>query len=638
MTQFKLRDNKDPDDKRRVVALPPAAPARHAADTVVAFSDSRIFQPLEATQQFLASSRRRVCRRTRRVRRMSLRTARRRVERSLRRKVGRRALRRLERSGRTRTAARAEDFAVAALGARSPGAALAALLIAHEEDPRDGRHLIGAAALLGPLGMPNEAIAFATAGDRLVRRTIRRRGRRWARRHRAELEPFGVSQRALAYNARGYALITLGREREALRLLRRAARSEPLFAEARRNVAVAELCRGRTQVAAQAYRQAVHRQQLGQTVGGPQAGGQQLSERYPPEEVFDLSMGVEAELPPVEYPETPEAAAASHDALDGQGKARDREAHELRMQAVGIQPNLPETTAGRLRWADLNGAIGEWEADPELKAGFDGIVAQSQALSDFAGRHFDEARRQFSACEAAHPKDFEAEKQCSRDWCIPATAARHEQWLPDVRRLDAATRAWGRAYYRRQTGLAANFADENARDTSVLWSRGHLVDVYATYLLTTGATSWTFVVDLLKEDCVPQPAGSGGETGDEDLPSVPACPPELKALKLTIKLGVFDLGVNCEQVEAKVAGAGVIAPFAQVEYRFRDGQTTVYGGVEGKAGFASADAGIYVSFDAQGNVGDVGARASTGGSAGGGPIGLGAGGESLNWSFAPALL
>lgn len=115
----------------------------------------------------------------------------------------------------------------AALFAMAKGnrlATAAVLLRSVERNPKDVTSLVNLAGVIAPMGAPNEALALLDEADRLG------------------TEPttaWGLNPKAVKLNARGYALMGVGKNKEAEVVLKQAVILEPQLAEAGRNLAAA---------------------------------------------------------------------------------------------------------------------------------------------------------------------------------------------------------------------------------------------------------------------------------------------------------------------------------------------------------------------------------------------------------------
>jgi hypothetical protein len=114
-------------------------------------------------------------------------------------------------------------------------------------------------------------------------------------------------------------------------------------------------------------------------------------------------------------------------------------------------------------------------------------------------------------------------------------------------------------------------------------------------------------------------------------------------VKIAFSIDFASFNVSCESVSIQVSLPNTLSPFAQVNYNFAGGSTTVFAGarVGGKLPGISANAraGVYMSFNSRGEATDVGLRGQVSAS---GPSGPGVSGPSvggkLDYSLAGTFL
>ena len=114
-----------------------------------------------------------------------------------------------------------------ALGDGSAWGAIEAALRVQQLDPHDAGPLISLAGLVGPAGMPQEALALLDAAAKLPAQSP---------------APMGIDIRAVADNNRGLALLLLGYPRVAIGYFQRALQRAPELSEARVNLDAAQQC------------------------------------------------------------------------------------------------------------------------------------------------------------------------------------------------------------------------------------------------------------------------------------------------------------------------------------------------------------------------------------------------------------
>ena len=131
---------------------------RSAATRVWAFSDANLVQPASAYADYLAAHRDEVCQTAEAGSKvMQLPQALSSLEGVLASAAGPNALKQLANTKVGKSAAQAEAVAAAEIVTANPGGSLAALLIAHQEDPKEARHLENAAVVAISVGYPQGA-------------------------------------------------------------------------------------------------------------------------------------------------------------------------------------------------------------------------------------------------------------------------------------------------------------------------------------------------------------------------------------------------------------------------------------------------------------------------------------------------
>src|SRR5256885_10400196 len=132
---------------------------RGAATRVWAFSDASLVQPASAYADYLAAHRDEVCQ-TAEVgsKPMQLPQALSSLEGVLASAAGPNAMKQLANTKVGKSAAQAEKVAAAEIVIANPGGSLAALLIAHQEEPQEATHLENAAREAHSDGYPRETL------------------------------------------------------------------------------------------------------------------------------------------------------------------------------------------------------------------------------------------------------------------------------------------------------------------------------------------------------------------------------------------------------------------------------------------------------------------------------------------------
>jgi hypothetical protein len=338
-------------------------------------------------------------------------------------------------------------MAGAALLDKRPLAALAVLLDALRRRPRDVETLVSISALLSRLEMPRQALAVLASIRRIPRAPT----------------PMGISLRAVLLNNQGLALLELGRYREAERILHAALKAGPLLAVAQQNLGDARICSG-----------------AAATVGVPwpppdpplppddppieQAG----SESLPPDQIFDLTQGVDGTLPSVSYPQNPQQGADAVDVFQQQAEdAFTRAAQDLKQSSRLLGEELASQpsplTLSRTNQIVFELAPGNPEAqDPELKT----LQGAIDATRPGVDRVIEEWNQDFAADRDACAGSTDPD--CISEACTPQMSSRHVEWLAAMHVWDNAWAKYFRAKYHYMTGLAANLADPRAHEAAML--------------------------------------------------------------------------------------------------------------------------------------------------------------------------
>lgn len=591
------------------------------ATRVWAFSDANIVQTAATYAQVLAARRPELC-----VvaepgsTRLTLDAAIANLDAALEKAAGAGALAKL---GRTKAGAdprQAETVAVAAVGKGNPGGAVAALLLAHKAEPNEALHLENAAVMATSIGYPQEALALLTEAERLP----------------ATVKPgMGIDRTATMLNNRAYALIRLGRYAEAVDLLHQAIAREPLLNEAQRNLAVAMVCLGQTAEAGSALRAGERRNRL-QDFGDPSK-----AEWYDPSQVFDLSKGTPTKLPEVTYPRSLDAAAGAADKFDSDWNTRHAQGKQLLSQTLSgwtAPPGTPGITIKRTsRILDLSG---NERATPQIAQLFDRWQASYKAAGAVDTKWLDDSAATNGSCSAPGT-DF---TKCYESWCAAALPEAQSHWYTAINQSDRDLRAWAAAYSKFASGLSSNLKNRSAHDWVLTDSQYWLISNYA--LQIQQASTWVGLVKGLDGTCFNQVTPSPAETKDGGAASGIACSDVVGGASFSLDLELFSLSVSCEEVgfeiEAPEAEGGFAeaGEFVSVGHKF-GGSTTMFVGVYAKTReigglSAGAKGGGYVTWDSQGNVVDIGARAESSIDQSKGPASVSVSGPEAHWSFVGA--
>jgi len=596
-----------------------------SATRVWAFSDAKLVQPASAYADYLAAHRDEICQTAETgSKEMQLPQALSSLEGALASAAGPNALKQLANTKVGKSAAQAETVAAAEIVTANPGGSLAALLIAHNDEPKEARHLENAAVVAISLGYPQEALALLTAAKGLSE------GRS------AEM---GIDRAARMLNNQAYALIRLGRWSEAVPLLKSAIGREPLLNEAQRNLAVALTCLGNTQAAALAQRAGERRNHL-KDIGDPAQ-----AQRFDPAQVYDLSQGQRVQLPQLTYPTTLDQAAGAAPKFESDYNKRTSETAALSSQL----PSLVWSSAGKsplttIRTLQIESLSANLQATPELMQLSASLKTNLQTLDDLTKNWGTDSNNAIADCDNRFGNSS-AGLDCYKKWCSGAQPVAHRGWLPAVKAADKALRAWSDAYSHFASGLASNIKDPVAHQWMLVDEQYWLKLNYT--LLLGSAKTWVTVMALGKGICFDQATDAPAETKDGTAASAHSCTNLIGGTSFAVNLEVVSVSVSCEEVgveaDAPLAEGGFAEAglFASTSYKFKDGSTTLFAGTYAKTNeigglSAGAKAGLYMTVDQSGNMQDVGMRGEASIDQEHGPGSASFSGPEASWSFVGA--
>jgi hypothetical protein len=517
------------------------------------------------------------------------------LETFLERTAGKDAMKAFSRSPDSRTAVKAQRAAGEAVIAGLPGAALAAMLRAHELEPKEASHLVGAAALATAVGHPAEALGLLDGAERLDDR------------HPGGM---GFTNDTVALANRGHALLAARRAADAEAPLDAALASQPLLSEAATGLQVAALCANDAGKALQARRRSRKRE-------------------YPPVDP-DESKGKESSLRHLPYPALPPQAAAMYPLyrqFESEQLGVIRE-HQQRRQRLTqrLAARNPKPSALTVRNEDrIQRHVYRVSEAPALQALQKKFTDLNQVSHDTRIEMFcqldgcDSQIQQISAsCYGSAD-----EQTCVREKCIPKTKQYHQAWLNDATKAYAAAQVYTRAHSKRMSGVAANLKDPDAYALAMLPIEEYKASTFA--LLAQSAQYWGREVDRYEDVCV-EGSDPPGDTSSADAPPAGAgpCPEALKALNLKLELGPVELKANCSEVSVEGnLGEGWLTGFGEVKWDVKAGTMTVVAGSSAKVGLGPAEAefksGVYVTVDKDGPK-DVGWRVGPSTSVSAGPV------------------
>jgi hypothetical protein len=536
-----------------------------------------------------------------------------------------------QRSAAYKSADAGESAAVEAVALGKPGAALAALLRAHELKPDEPRYLAAAAAILTGLGHPKEALALLNGATTLAP---------------SASAPFGINTQAVALNAKGEALIALGHFADAETFLRAAIAIEPLLAEAKQNLAIALMCGQKNDEAMRFLRVGTVRQ------GTLNPDG---SIALPPiENLLDMTHGKTATLPVIPLPESFEVAKKSEGFYGAISQTSADRLHAMRTRDIGLMnENFAHPDSLFTQQRDLE--IIKLALDPPaLHAQKDALVKLVSATASNVLGIADTLGSQSSgwqhdagmACAGLQNTNPAAYQACYyREYQDRCSGPAHDANNKIVEMLAVEEKAgsdYVAAYYPVASAVLANIANPTVQER---WSLIVDESIEATWASPLQALNiWANRARLMY--CgTPAPDPPAPSTDGPVTTHSEPCPPSIRGVKLSWKLaGDFALDVNCDKVSVEVSTVvqGWFGAFAQLDWSPRSGKMTIFAGpklgakIPGTSLGGSFKDGLYVTFKGDDSIGDFGFRTSVSGGAGFGPFSI-KGGDSMDFSFAPVF-
>lgn len=542
-----------------------------------------------------------------------------------------------------RTVAAASRAAEAASLLGKPGAAVTALLRAHELDPASAQHLTNLGGALLMVGLTPEALGVLDA---------------------ASTRSSGLNRSAVAAN-RGLALLRLGRYAEAETTLRPVVTADPALAEARLTLARALTCQGKLTEAARWLRAGSRRTPPELVKMPPSPGTSPGAERVheipdgsaaardggatmrPSAAVYDLSRGVSTSLPALRLPQTPAEAAAllpqyqkAYAELGERGVALSRRIEALERQF----PDLDHTsTLTQRRRANLYRRVINAQLDPGVAA----LVKATDKSSGEVGTIWTTFFHCQGGCKTDKLPDFHTMED-KRAYCVPLLKADHDRWRSAMHSYAQNLGADLKARTRLRTGLAANISHPGYFEASVLMAEADAVNAYSS--LVHAALLWARDVDAFKPECV-EGSGASGTTAEVAPPLVikrpEICKAFLNGMSVAFSVHVLSFEMTCDGVTLGAATPGWIGAFGNIGTTFGSDEYTVVVGIQEGVGIPntpvsiSSSQGVYVTWGEQGVV-DAGAAITSGIKVGGGagPVAGGkdvlsdvSGALSGKWSF-----
>jgi hypothetical protein len=483
--------------------------------------------------------------------------------------------------------------AVGEIASGRPAVALDALLRAHQLAPHDPVPLIDAAPLLTQAGKAQAALQFLAAAARLKMPTI---------------TPFGVSFTALLENNEGQALLGTHQFGAAVTMLNKAVRASSVLREARQLLGPAYLCAKNKPAALRFLVAGTFRQ-------SPGAAFAIVDKRDPnPADVLDTAHGKQLQLPVYSYPATMQLGATEGDLwgnlqtdvlIDQVGPMNKKVAAD---NAALIKAEAHMNPLTKARTNQILADIGDAPA----------LVPELVTLENKAGTTQLEIRN----------LQLKGEGEAG---CL--NSGLHAQWLSDVQAYDTQERDAAKADYKMETAFASNLRNPLAHRLGV--ELAELQSMFSDSLLISAGQGLVGYDGI----CYKGTPGTPPDSVSSGNPSTPAsdpCPTSIPHFSL--KLGTFaSLSINCESVSYEVAPEGELF-FISSEHNFKNGHDTVFVGVKGDIGIASAHVGAYATFDQGGHAIDVGGRGATDVTLGGAdPVSFGVDGPSAQVGVAGGL-
>ena len=548
---------------------------------------------------------------------------------SIRKKLPKGGWSRFAKSPAYKKAALAEQAAGAAVVGDSPGGALAALVRAHELEPREASHLLNAAGVANSVGMPAEALALADAG---------------MSRDDGDATPMGIPRQAMALINRGNALVQLGRFKEAEQSLGAALGIEPLMSEAASGLAAAQACGGKDPVPA--FRRSLKRQ--------PEKGPLPPPEDEPPVDV-DEKHGKVTELRQIQWPAVPVNNEAFSEYIKGFDNResqvlirrvdRDRELRD-QLAADQIHPLHRERREALISYAHI--AVDTPKRRQLQSAFFDAVDRTHEPGKMFVDGN---APTQYSEwqddaaeiCKASEEDWDPCMTREMRSRCVGPTKSKHSQWLDYMAEAERFGEELIREESLRASAVAANIKDPRAREVVELFIEGQEQAILA--LLTQSGRYWSGATIAPRASdgthwCIETPLPpSMPDPGEIEANKPSPCEGDVKSINLVWAIGPVTLKASCEELAIEGSTEGWISAFGEVKYDYRGNKITVFGGAKGEIGVGPVKgdfkSGVYVQVGADG-VQDVGWRVGPSYTVGAGPAEFNPS-STIDMSFVGAL-
>ena len=498
-------------------------------------------------------------------------------------------------SGFAKNAADAASLIFGALGAGSAWGAIEAALRVQQLDPHDAGPLISLAGLVGPAGMPEDALAMLDAAAKLPAQSP---------------APMGIGIKAVADNNRGLALLLLGYPGMATGYFQKALQKAPELSEARLNLDAAQQCGALLPGGSTSSKPPViadppfWRDDSAPDVTTDDEGNPvQVASSF-----LDLSQGKSWVPLYMALPGSPLQAADMEGYYDNlqkqiEGEAVPNAQRETQLLSKVRDPNDQTTRRRGAIWAALDTA--QWQ--PELRPLWEAYDSQYNELDtainigtgEGNGGRLDPSRPRWDAlqkCQNSSDPDT-----CERSVCTPETAELFAKWKPKMAQLDDADLRYESAFWKYAMAVAANIADPADHERMVLDATDMMLvrrdnDLGLVKLFFESSEWWGGA----KEECdggAKPPPPDGTVPGQE---SSEACPKVLNVLPPVEAKEIFGFKMTCEEVEFTVKTPGFLGGALSVSFT-KGGATIFVGGYAGGYG-NEAKVGAFVS------LGPVGSR------------------------------
>ena len=521
------------------------------------------------------------------------------------------------------TAAASEEAAGAAALAEEPGAALAALIRAHELEPDEASHLINAGGVAAAIGRPNEALAFLDEALTL---------------DDSDSPAMGVSRQAASLTSRGYAELQLGRLGPAQTALQAAIAVDPLMTEAQATLAGVRQCQGGDPVPA--WRK-----------------GRKRQDREPP---IDDSLGEETPMRAIQIPATARNAYSAEDYYFGldQAAGAEQDAVTTAMQNLESQMDQERLTlnpATRSRTDGLRTMLYKASQAPDLVAlrnQIDGLLGAGGDAEDawgpiFGGVGFPSPEYLDWIQEVAETCDGDPDPNCftreMRPICIPEVSQAHGAWSVAMDSAVTKSQQWMKTYSKRVSAIGSNYASAKGHGLTERYIEFNEIVLYRA--IVSQAHLWSAILETQTDDngialCVQSPDPPGYTPPPPSPPQGPGgCPDALKSFSFSFALGPVNVSGNCEELTAGGSTPGWVGAFGEVTLNVREGSLTVFGGAKAEVGLGplSGDfkSGAYVKFGSDGPR-DAGWRVGPSYTVGAGPAQFGRS-DTMDLSIVGAL-